>query len=148
MLFRSAAVVLAPPLHILVRIAPQQIADDARVGHVGRPRNATDLIHAVVLRRQAAVDAEDLLVDDGGDGKTVEAVGERLPKFDVVPALALVVETVDAVDARALVVAAQQEKVLRVLHLVRQQQTDRLERLRVVRRCERAAGVSKGSRAF
>ena len=61
--------------------------------------------------------AEDLLVDDRGDREAVEAVGERLPELDVVPALALVVEAVDAVDRRALVVAAQQEEVLRVLDL-------------------------------
>lgn len=31
---------------------------------------------------------KNLLVDDGGDGQAVEAVGERLPQFDVVPAFA------------------------------------------------------------
>jgi hypothetical protein len=40
-----------------------------------------------------------------------------------------VVEAVYPVDARALVVATQQEEVLRVLNLVRQQQADRLQRL-------------------
>ena len=38
--------------------------------------------------RQAAVAAEDLLVDDGSDRQTVEAVGERLPQFDVEAPLA------------------------------------------------------------
>jgi len=37
---------------------------------------------------RTAMTAEDLLVDDGGDGQTVEAVGERLPQLDVVPTLA------------------------------------------------------------
>lgn len=32
--------------------------------------------------------AEDLLVDDGSDRQTVEAVGERLPELDVVATLA------------------------------------------------------------
>lgn len=65
--------------------------------------------------------AEDLLIDDGSDGElregegqvrtmlerararttrsntyAVEAVGERLPELDVVAALALIVETVNA----------------------------------------------------
>ena len=42
--------------------------------------------------------------------------------------LTLVVESVDSVDGRALVVSSQQEEVLRVLHLVREQEADRLNR--------------------
>jgi hypothetical protein len=41
----------------------------------------------------------------------------------------LVVEAIDAVDTRALVVPAQDEEVFRVLDLVRKEQADRLERL-------------------
>ena len=73
--------------------------------------------------------ANNLLVHDGRDGQTIEAVGEGLPQLDRVPPLALVVEAVDAVDRGALVVAAQQEEVLGVLDLVREQEADRLERL-------------------
>jgi len=51
------------------------------------------------------VAAEDLLGNDGGDGHAVEAVGERLPYFDVVASFALVVEAVQLVHARRLVVA-------------------------------------------
>ena len=67
--------------------------------------------------------ANDLLVDDGRDRQAVEAVGEGLPQLDRVPPLALVVEAVDPVDRRALVVAAQQEEVLGVLHLVPRRRT-------------------------
>lgn len=35
------------------------------------------------------MNAKDLLVDDGGDWETVEAVGESLPQLDVVTTLAL-----------------------------------------------------------
>ena len=72
---------------------------------------------------------EDLLINDGGDGQAVEAVSESLPKLDVVASLALVVETVDAVDGSALVVTAENEEVLGVLDLVCQQKADGLERL-------------------
>lgn len=72
---------------------------------------------------------EDLLVDDGRDGQAVEAVGEGLPQLDVVPPLALVVEAVNAVDRRALVVASEDEEVLGVLDLVCEEQTDGLEGL-------------------
>lgn len=73
--------------------------------------------------------AKDLLVNDGGDGQAVEAVGERLPQLDVEPSLALVVEAVDPVYARALVVASQQEKVLWIFDFVGEQQTNGLQRL-------------------
>lgn len=73
--------------------------------------------------------AEDLLVDDCGDRQAVEAICEGLPELDVVPPLALIVEAVYPVYAGALVIAAQQEKVLRILYLVRQQQAYRLEGL-------------------
>ena len=61
-------------------------------------------------------------------GKQLKQSCEGLPQLDRVAPLALVVEAVDAVDRRALVVAAQQEEVLRVLDLVREQQADALER--------------------
>lgn len=72
---------------------------------------------------------EDLLIDDGGNGQAVEAVGESLPQLDVVSSLALIVETVDAVDRGTLVVAAENEEVLGVLDLVGEEQADGLERL-------------------
>lgn len=64
--------------------------------------------------------AEDLFVDDRGDGQAVEAVRERLPELDVVPPFTLVVETVYPVYASAFVIAAQEKEVLRILDLVRQ----------------------------
>ena len=79
--------------------------------------------------KRVPVHTEDLLVDHGGHGKTVEAVRESLPKLDVVSSLALVVEAIDPVDGSALVVAAEYEEVLRVLDLVREEQGDRLQTL-------------------
>lgn len=79
-------------LHVLVRIAPQQIAQQSGVGHVRRPHDAPNLLHALQIGTEAAMAAEDLLVDDGGNRQTVEAVGERFPQLDVVASLALVVE--------------------------------------------------------
>ena len=62
---------------------------------------------------------ENLLINDGRDRQTVEAVGESLPQLDVVAALALIVESVYAVDGRALVISAQNEKVFGILDLLR-----------------------------
>jgi hypothetical protein len=49
---------------------------------------------------------------------------EGLPDLDVVPPLALVVEAIDAVDRGALVITAQDEKVLWKFDFERQQQAN------------------------
>ncbi len=72
---------------------------------------------------------EDLLVDYGSNWQAVEAIRKCFPQLDVIAALAFVIKAVNAVDGSALVVAAQDEEVLGVLDLVRQQQADGLERL-------------------
>ena len=93
----NPAIVLPPPLNVLVRIRPQQIAEQSRVRHVGRPHDPADLLHRLEIRRKAAVAAENLVVDDGGNREAVEAVREGLPQADAETPFALVVETVDSV---------------------------------------------------
>mmetsp|Transcript_60708 Transcript_60708/g.159058 ORF Transcript_60708/g.159058 Transcript_60708/m.159058 type:complete len:203 (+) Transcript_60708:48-656(+) len=112
------AVILGPTCDVLVRVRPKQIADEARVRHVRGAHQATDLVHVRDLRGQAAVHAHDLLVDEAADWQAIEDVAELLPELDVVAALALVVEAVDARNRCTFVVAAQHEKVLRILALV------------------------------
>ena len=73
--------------------------------------------------------AHDLLIDDGSHGEAVKAIDESLPKLDVVSSLTLIVESVDPVNRRTLVVSAEDEEVLGVLNFVRQEQTDRLHGL-------------------
>ena len=68
--------------------------------------------------------SEDLLIDDGCNRQAVEAVRKSLPELDVVASLALIVETVDAVDGGTLVISAQDEEVLGILDLVCQEQAD------------------------
>jgi len=75
------------------------------------------------------VHADDLVVDDGAAREAVEGVAELLPHLDGEPAAALVVEAVDAIDPRALVIAPEEEEVLGVLDLVREQEANDLERL-------------------
>lgn len=97
---------------------------NSKATHISGAHDAADLLHGVQVGTQTTVHGEDLLVNDSSNGETVEAVGEGLPKLDVVSTLALVVETVDAVDGSTLMVAAQNEEVLRILDLVGQQQAD------------------------
>ena len=72
---------------------------------------------------------EDLLINDGSYRQAVEAIGKRLPKLDVIPPLAFIVETVNTVDRSALMISTQNEEVLRVLDLVRKKKADGFQRL-------------------
>ena len=92
----NPAIVLPPPLNVLVRIGPEQVAEQTRVRHVRRPHDPPDLLHRLEIRRKAAVAAEDLVVDDGGDRQAVEAVREGFPQPDAETFFALLVKTVDA----------------------------------------------------
>lgn len=144
---RDTTVVFAPSGNVLVGVGPQQVTKKTAVGdlkvymsatsrrwakastYISRAHNTSDLLHRVEVRAQATMHGEDLLVDDGGNGQAVEAVGEGLPQLDVIPSLALIIETVDAVDTSTLVVTAQNKEVLGVLDLVGEEQADGLERL-------------------
>lgn len=97
--------------------------------YIGGTHNSADLLHRVQVGAQTTVHGENLLVNDGRNGQAVEAVGEGLPQLDVVSALALVVETIDTVDGGTLVVATEDEEVLRVFDLVGEKQADGFEGL-------------------
>ena len=45
-----AAVVLAPAANVLVRVRPQQVAQEARVGDVRRAHDLADLLETVQVR--------------------------------------------------------------------------------------------------
>lgn len=64
------------------------------------------------------MNAKYLIVDNGGNWKTVEALDELLPKTQGVATLALIVKAIDAINRPAFMVTAQQKEVLRVLNLV------------------------------
>ena len=85
---RHASIIFAPALHVLVRIGPEQVAKEARIGHVGRSHYTSDLFHGLQVGRQATVATEYLLVDYGGDRQAVKAVRERFPQFNVEAAFA------------------------------------------------------------
>mmetsp|Transcript_15428 Transcript_15428/g.48182 ORF Transcript_15428/g.48182 Transcript_15428/m.48182 type:complete len:233 (+) Transcript_15428:607-1305(+) len=125
----DAARTLVPPNHFLFRVTPQQVTQQPLFRHIGGARNGGNLIEVLQVGRQATVHAQNLLVDPGSDGKAVEQIGKGSPQLNVVPALALVVKAVDAINGGTLVVATQQKEVLRVLNLVRKQQANRLQAL-------------------
>lgn len=97
--------------------------------YISRSHHTADLLHGVQVGAKTAVHRENLFINNGRDRQAVEAVRKCLPQFDIVATLALVIESVDAVDRGTFVVSAQDEEVLGVFDLVCQQQADGLERL-------------------
>lgn len=68
--------------------------------------------------------AKNFLVDDGGNGETVEAVGECFPKFDVVATFAFVVEAVNTVDRCAFVISSKNKEVVWKFDFVGQEEAN------------------------
>jgi hypothetical protein len=126
---RNTSIVFAPSSNVLIGIGPQKIAEKTAVRNISRAHNPADLLHRVEIRAQTTVHGENLLVNDGSDGKAVEAVGKSLPQLNVIATLALVVESIDTVDGGALVVTSEDEEVFGVLDLVGEEQADGLKRL-------------------
>ena len=73
--------------------------------------------------------AENLLVDEGGHGQTVEHVTEYPPESNRVSAFALIIEAVNTIDLGTFVVSTEQEKVLGILYFVAKQKANSLDRL-------------------
>lgn len=114
----DSSIVLAPSHCVLVRVRPKEITKKTLVRNICRSHDTANLFHTLEIGTESTVTAKDLLVNNGSNGQAVETIGKRLPQFNVVAPLALVVEAVDAVNRCALVIAAEQEKVFRILDLV------------------------------
>jgi len=95
--------------------------------YISWSHDPTDLLHRIQIRTETTVHGENLLIYDCGNGQAVEAVGECFPQLDIVPALTFVIEAVDTVDGSTFMIAAQDEKVFRILDLVCKEQADSLE---------------------
>ena len=117
----------APALRVL-GIGPEQVAHGSVVRHFLLPVYGPDLIERLNGRREAAVNAEDLAVDDGREREIVEDFRAVAPDGDgAVFAQALVVEAVDLSDLTRLVVAPNQHDAVRVADFEREEQEERLD---------------------
>mmetsp|Transcript_75279 Transcript_75279/g.152207 ORF Transcript_75279/g.152207 Transcript_75279/m.152207 type:complete len:264 (-) Transcript_75279:29-820(-) len=124
-----STIVLGPTSDLLIRISPEEIANQSGVWDVCWAHDALDLLECSDLRGETSMHTNDLLINDGTHGHAVEHITELLPQFDVVPPLAFIVEAIDTGDGCTLMVSAKQEEVLRELDLVSEQEDDCLQAL-------------------
>lgn len=73
--------------------------------------------------------ANDFVVNDGSARQAIEGVTELLPHFDREATTALVVKSVDAINACAFVISSQEKEILRILNFVGKQKADNFQRL-------------------
>lgn len=79
-----APVILAPAHGVLVRVWPQEVAEEPLVGDIGGPHDPPDLLHALQVRTEPPVTTEDLLINDSSNWEAVETVREGFPQLNVI----------------------------------------------------------------
>lgn len=110
-----------------VRITPDQVGHRTFVWDFSEAVDDLDLIDTMDARRQTAVDAEDLVVDNAGEGEVVEHVGEVMPDSGVaVLATTFGIEAVGLSDSSGLVVAANEMNAMGVTKFETDQKRDGL----------------------
>ena len=118
------------PAASVVGIRPQEIAHGTLVGDLLDAIQSPDVVQGVDAGRQAAVEAEDLVVNEGGEGQVVEEVSEVFPHIGIsVLAQTLVVEAVDLGDLPGLVISSQNGDALGVSDLQGNEEGDGLDRV-------------------
>lgn len=95
------------PASSVVGVRPKQVAHRPFVGHFNDSVDVADLVKCIQAGRETAVEAENLLFDNGAEGEVVEQVGKVLPDVRVaILPKTLVIKTVNLSDLAALVVAS------------------------------------------
>lgn len=85
---RDTPIIFAPSIDLLVRVRPQQIAQQPRVRDIRGPHDTPNLFHALQIGRQSTVTAKYFLVNDSRYRQTVKAIRKNFPQLDVEAPLA------------------------------------------------------------
>lgn len=124
-----SAIVVSELLNATLWVRPKQVAQQSWVGYIGWPNYIFDLLKVFQFWWEAAVHAQNFLIDDRTNGQAIEYVWEYFPEFNGVATFAFVIEAVNTIDLSAFMIAAEQEEIFWVFDFVTQQQSDRLDRL-------------------
>lgn len=115
----------APPAAI-VGVGPEQVAHGALVGDLLDAVELADVIEGINAGGEAAVQTENGVFDEGGEGEVVEEVSKEFPYIGTaVFADAFVVKAVNLSNLSALVVASQYKDAIRVSNFPTDQEGNR-----------------------
>lgn len=118
------------PSAAVIRVGPQKVTHGTFMRYLLNTVKSSDVIESVDAGRKTTVETEDLVVDQGSQGKVVEEVGEVFPHVGVaILAQALVVESINLCDLARLVVATENGNTLGVSDLERDKQSHCLDRV-------------------
>ena len=100
------------------------------MGHLLDPVQGPDVIQGVDARGQATVKAEDLVLDESGQGEKVKEVCEVLPHVGIaIFPKTLIVETVDLGDLSRFVVSSEDSDALGVSDFESDEKSDGFDRV-------------------
>lgn len=96
------------PSTSIIRITPEEITHRTLMGNFLDSVKRSDVVECVDAGRQPTVQAEDLVVNEGGKGEVVEEVGKVFPDIGVaVFSQAFIVKPINLGDLTAFVVTAE-----------------------------------------
>ncbi len=108
---------------------PKEYHTEDRCLNITWPCDVSDLLHLTQLRTESTVHTDNFIINDSCTRKTVEGIAERLPQLHAETTTTLIIESIYPVDTCALVVTSENEKIFRILDLIRKQKTDDFKRL-------------------
>ena len=135
------------PAAPVVGIRPQEIAHGSLMGHFLYPIQGSDVVEGVNAGRQAAMKAEDLVVNKRGEREVVEKVGKIFPYICIaVFPEALVVKPIYLGNLSGLMVSSKDGDALGVSNFEGNKESDSLDgeiaAINIVTCVQSASGVS------
>jgi hypothetical protein len=118
------------PAAPVIRVRPQEVTHGTLVGNLLNAIKSSDVIESIDTGGETTVETENLVVDEGGEGKVVEEVGEVLPDVGVaVLAETLVVKAIYLRNLTRFVVTTEDSDAGGVSDLEGDKESDGLDRV-------------------
>ena len=90
----------------------------------------SDVIEGINAWRETSVEAEDLVVNEGGKREIIEQIGKELPNIGIaVFSEALIIESINLRDLARLVITAEDRNTRWITYLESHEQSDSLHRI-------------------
>lgn len=117
------------PSTSVIGVTPQKITHWSLMRNLLYPVKRPNVVERIDGWRKTSMQAEDLVLDQGGKWEEIEEVGEVLPDVRVaIFAQALVIEAIDLGDLSRFVVATENGDALRVSDLESYEESDSFDR--------------------